>query len=38
MTRALRRMGFSRQKARPAHPQRDEKAQQRFQKRGGAPP
>ena len=38
MTRVLRRMGFSRQKARPAHPQRDEKAQQRFQKRGCAPP
>jgi transposase len=38
MTRVLRRMGFSRQKARPTHPQRDEKAQQRFQKRGCAPP
>jgi transposase len=38
MTRVLRRMGFSRQKARPAHPQRDETAQQRFQKRGCAPP
>jgi transposase len=36
MTRVLRRMGFSRQKARPAHPQRDEKAQQRFQKRSYA--
>jgi len=38
MTRVLRRMGFSRQKARPAHPGRDKKAQQRFQKRGCAPP
>jgi transposase len=38
MTRVLRRMGFSRQKARPAHPQRDEKAQQRFQKRGSGRP
>ncbi len=34
MTRVLRRLGLSRQKARPAHPQRDDKAQQRFQKRG----
>jgi transposase len=38
MTRVLRRMGFSRQKARPAHPRHDEKAQQRFQKRGCARP
>jgi transposase len=36
MTRVLRRMGFSRQKARPAHPQRDTKAQQQFEKRGYA--
>ena len=36
MTRVLRRMGFSRQKARPAHPQSDAKAQTRFQKRGSA--
>jgi transposase len=36
MTRVLRRMGFSRQKARPVHPQRDEKAALRFQKRGYA--
>src|SRR4051794_10569558 len=35
MTRVLRRMGFSRQKARPAHPKRDAKAQERFEK--GAP-
>src|SRR4051795_757464 len=34
MTRVLRRMGFSRQKARPAHPKRDAKAQERFEKRG----
>jgi len=36
LTRVLRRLGFSRQKARPAHPQRDARAQQRFQKRGSA--
>ncbi|HEX9396134.1 MAG TPA: winged helix-turn-helix domain-containing protein [Burkholderiales bacterium] len=38
MTRVLRRMGFSRQKARPAHPQRDTKAQEQFEKRGYAQP
>jgi len=38
MTRVLRRLGFSRQKARPAHPQRDTKAQERFQKRGSGQP
>lgn len=38
MTRVLRRMGFSRQKARPAHPQRDAEAQERFQKRGSRRP
>jgi putative transposase len=38
MTDVLRRMGFSRQKARPAHPKADPKAQERFQKRGFAPP
>ena len=38
MTRVLRRMGFSRQKARPAHPKRDQKAQDRFEKRGYALP
>lgn len=36
MTRVLRRMGFSRQKARPASPRRDETAQERFKKRGCA--
>ena len=36
MARVLRRMGFSRQKARPVHPQRDEKAQERFIKKGFA--
>src|SRR5690242_19250480 len=36
LTRVLQRMGFSRQKARPAHPQRDEKAQAHFIKRGFA--
>ena len=34
MTRVLRRMGFSRQKARPAHRQRDAEAQERFKKGG----
>ena len=43
MTRVLRRMGFSRQKARPAHRQRDAEAQERFKKGGfttsrGRPP
>ena len=34
MTRVLRRMGFSRQKARPSHPRKDAEAQERFKKRG----
>jgi len=38
VTRLLRRMGLSRQKARPAHPKGDAKAQERFQKRGSARP
>ena len=38
MTRVLRHMGFSRQRARPVHPQHDEKAPRRFQKRGCARP
>lgn len=37
MTRVLRRMGFSRQKARPVHPQAEPKAQERFKKGGSAP-
>ncbi len=36
MTRVLRRMGFSRQKARPSHPRNDVEAQERFKKRGFA--
>ncbi len=36
MTRVLRRMGFSRQKARPGHPRKDAEAQQRFKKGGFA--
>lgn len=36
LTRVLRRMGFSRQKARPAHPKGDAEAQARFQKGGSA--
>ena len=38
MTRVLRRMGFTRQKARPANPKRDPQAQERFKKRGSARP
>jgi transposase len=36
LTRVLRRMGMSRQKVRPVHPQADAKAQMRFRKRGSA--
>ena len=36
MTRVLRRLDFSRQKARPHHPRRDVEAQQAF-KKGGSP-
>jgi putative transposase len=36
LTRVLRRMGFSRQKVRPVHPQADARAQARFKKRGSA--
>ena len=36
MTRVLRRLDFSRQKARPQHPERDAEAQERF-KKGGSP-
>ena len=36
MTKVLRRLGFSRQKARPHHPQRDAEAQEAF-KKGGSP-
>lgn len=36
MTRVLRRLGFSRQKARPHHPMRDAEAQTAF-KKGGLP-
>ena len=38
MTRVLRRMGFSRQKARPVHPKADPVAQESFKKRGFAMP
>ncbi len=38
LTRVLHRLGFSRQKARPVHPQSDGEAQRRFQKGGFAPP
>ena len=36
MTRVLRRLDFSSQKARPRHPKRDAEAQERF-KKGGLP-
>lgn len=36
VTRLLRRMGLSRQKARPFHPKGDRQAQERFQKKGSA--
>jgi transposase len=36
MTRVLRRLDFSRQKARPCHPKRDPEAQEAF-KKGGLP-
>jgi len=36
MTRVLRRLGFSRQKARPAHPKGDAEARRRFKKGGSA--
>jgi transposase len=38
LTRVLRRLGFSRQKVRPAHPQSDAEAQKRFKKRGSGQP
>jgi len=36
MSRVLRRLGFSRQKARPFHPKKDPEAQEAF-KKGGSP-
>lgn len=36
MSRVVRRLGLSRQKARPVHPKRDPKAADRFAKRGSA--
>ena len=38
MTWGLRRLGFSRQKARPVHPKADPAAQARFKKKGFAMP
>ena len=38
LSRILRRMGMSRQKARPVHPKTDAKAQERFQKKASATP
>jgi transposase len=38
LSRVLRRLGLSRQKTRPVHPEADRKAQERFRKRGFATP
>ena len=38
LSRVLKRLDLSRQKARPVHPEADPKAQERFQKRGSAMP
>jgi transposase len=38
LSRVLRRLGLSRQKVRPVHPEADPKAQERFRKRGFATP
>jgi transposase len=38
LSRVLRRLDLSRQKARPVHPEADPKAQERFRKRGCATP
>ena len=38
MSRVVRRLGLSRQKARPIHPKRDAKAAERFAKRGSPTP
>jgi transposase len=38
LSRVLKRLDLSRQKVRPAHPEADPKAQERFAKRGSATP
>ena len=38
LSRVLRRLDLSRQKARPVHPEADPGAQERFRERGCAPP
>ena len=38
MSRVVRRLGLSRQKARPVHPKRDARAAERFAQRGFATP
>jgi transposase len=38
LSRVLRRLGLSRQKVRPVHPEAEPKAQERFRKRGCATP
>jgi transposase len=37
MSRVVRRLGLSKQKARPVHPKRDAKAAEAFAKRGCSP-
>ena len=38
MSRVVRRLGLSKQKARPVHPKKDAKAAEAFEKRGSPPP
>jgi transposase len=38
LSRVLRRLGLSRQKVRPVHPEADPRARERFEKRGSATP
>ena len=38
MSRVVRRLGLSKQKARPVHPKRDAKAAEAFAKRGSSMP
>jgi transposase len=38
LSRVLRRLGLSRQKVRPVHPEADPRARERFEERGSATP